>query len=336
MKRKFIGIDFGSQNTRVYSSSSSSIIFNEPTCVALDTNTNRVFETGYLANKIQGKSPYNYRLVFPVINGMISDVDCAVSFLENAIEEVKNEAGLRGFSVVFSAPSDMSKVNHNALVEIGKKLQAKEIYMESQAKMAAIGSGENIFSPQATLVCNIGSGITDIACVSMGEIVSCTTTSIAGDALDDAIRRYLVKEKHLLIGKKSAQMVKMRVGNVSFVNDGMLVEVKGKDTMTSLPSSCIVSSSELKKVLVQMVSMISLKISDVIQDLDPELASDLTQNGLIITGGGASLTGLKEFMQAELSIPVRVIHNPADKVIEGIALFIKNIEEQERINTKRG
>lgn len=327
MKRKFIGIDFGSQNTRVYSSISSSIIFNESTCVALDTNTNRVFETGYLANKIQGKAPYNYKLIYPVINGMISDVDSAVSFLEKAIQEVKSEVGLRGFSIVFSAPSSMTKVNHNALIEIGKRLQAKEIYIESQAKMAAIGSGENIFSPQATLVCNIGYGVTDIACTSMGEIVSCTTSNIAGEALDDAIRRYLVKEKHLLIGKKSAQMVKMRIGNVSFVNNGMLVEVKGKDTMTSLPSSCIVSSSELKKVFVQMISMITLKISDVIQDLDPELASDLTTNGLIITGGTASLSGLKEYMQAELSIPVRVIHNPSDKVIDGIASYIKKIEE---------
>ena len=330
MKRKIIGIDMGSDTTRVYSSTSSQIIFNEPTCVAIDTNTKKVFETGFLASKIQGKAPYNYQIIHPVMEGMVSDVDAAVSLLDSVVSSFRSEQSFRGFGIVFSAPSKMSKVNQNALVEIGKALQAKEIYLESQAKLAALGAGENIYSPTATLVCNIGSGITDIACISMGEIVSSTSSHIAGDILDEAIRRYLIQEKHLAIGKKSAQSVKMRIGNISSISDGSLVEVKGKDTMTSLPSSCIISSSELRRCLVQNISFLCMKISDVIADLDSELASDLVQNGLILTGGSASLMGLKEYMQSMLSIPVRVASNPANAVIDGISLYINKLNEDNK------
>lgn len=330
MKRKLIGIDFGSDNTRIYSSATDSIVFNEPTCVAVDSATKKIFETGFLASKIMGKAPYNYQIIHPVIQGSIADVEASIHFLSDAISDIRSEAGFLGYGIVFSAPSKMTRVNQDALVEIGKGLQAKEIYLEPQAKLAALGAGENIYSPSATLVCNIGSGIADIACISMGEIVSSTTSQISGDVFDESIRRYMIEEKHLSIGRRSAQTVKLRVGNLLSVNDGSLVEVKGKDTITSLPSSAIVSASEIKRCLLPLASFLSMKIKDVIHDLDPELASDLYQSGLLLTGGGAMLQGLKEYLQNALSIPVRICDNPQSAVVNGIRMFIKKVDEAKK------
>lgn len=328
MKRKLIGIDLGSDSTRIYSSITSSVIFNEPSVVAINSNNQRIIETGFLASRIQGKTPYNYQIVRPVVEGIVNDDDAAYGFLSNAFREY--DQGIRGCGLVLSGPSKMSKVNKNALIEIGKRLQAKEIYLESQAKLAALGAGQNIYSPCATLVCNIGAGISDIACISMGEIVSSTTSHIAGDMFDEAIRRYMIQEKHLEIGKKNAQSIKMRIGSVSPVSDGSLVEVKGKDTINSLPTSAIVSSSELKKCLIPLASFLSLKISDVIHDLEPELSSDLVQSGLVLTGGSASLMGLKEYLQNSLAIPVHVSDNPQNAVINGIGMYISRIDEAKR------
>lgn len=327
MKRKLIGIDFGSGSTRVYSPSLDSVVYNEPTCVAIDSITKHVFETGFLASKIMGKSPYNYQILHPMVQGAVADIETSTAYLSKAIADARNEHGFSGCGIVFSAPSQMTRVNQNALVEIGKRLQAKEIYLESQAKLAALGAGENIYSPCATLVCNIGSGIADIACISMGEVVSSTTCQIAGDAFDEAIRRYMIEEKHLSVGKRTAQSIKLRIGNVYTTNDGSLTEVKGKDTITSLPTSAIVSASEMKHCLTPLASFLALKIKDVIFDLEPELASDLIQSGLLLTGGSAVLMGLREYLQNVLSIPVRISDNPQNAVINGIKMYIKKIDE---------
>lgn len=327
MKNEILGIDFGSQNTVIYSSFTGDIIFNEPTCLVVDTFSREVKDIGFLASKIQGKTPYNFTMVYPVIEGAVSDIDFGYLFLSKAVEKQKLDKNFRGFSLVMSAPSKCTKVNRDAIIEIGKRMQAREIFLESQAKLAAIGSGVNVYSPNATLICNIGRGITDIACLSMGEIVSSTSTYIAGESFDDALRRYLVQEKHLAVGKKTAEYIKMRIGNLSLTSDAQLIEVKGRDTMTSLPSSTILSSSEIKECLLPLAKLLAFKITDVIATIDPELASDLTKNGLVLTGGGALLNGLKDYLQSLLGFPVRVSDDPANAVIHGMITYIEKIKK---------
>ncbi|MFA6829478.1 MAG: rod shape-determining protein [Bacilli bacterium] len=328
MKRELIGIDFGSQNTRIYSDSSKQIIFNEPSCMAIDTYTHKIIETGFLASKIQGKAPYNYQIVYPIENGMISDIELASEYLSRVISKLNIGRGLRGMGVIFGAPSKCTKVNRNSIVEICKSLQAKEIYIESQVKLAALGTGEDVYSPNATLVCDIGAQITDIACLSMGEVVNCDSTFIASVSFDEAIRRYLIQEKHLSVGKKTAEYVKMRIGTLSPLLDSQLVEVKGRDTITSLPSSTIVSGSEIRLILTPLAQFLVLKITDVISSLPPDLASDLVKNGLILTGGGSLLSGIKNYFQTKLNIPVFVTTDPSDCVIRGIGNYCDNINSQ--------
>ncbi|MFA6860978.1 MAG: rod shape-determining protein [Bacilli bacterium] len=325
LRKEIIGVDLGTANTLVYSSNSDSVVFNEPTCVAIDKNSHEVKEIGFLASKIQGKTPYNYEITNPVEHGFIADSDACFMFLDKIFQNLHLEKTFRNASILFSAPSQCSKVNRKALIEIAKNFQAKEIFIESQAKLAALGAGENVYAPTATLVCNIGAGITDIGVLSLGDIVSCESTFISSNTFDEAIRRYMVLKKHLQIGAKSAEYVKMRIGSVAPNGEERLVDVKGRDTITSLPSSMIVSSGELKSALIPLAEYIALKITDVIASIPPELSADLIKNGLVLTGGGSLLTGLKEYFAETLSIPVRIAPNPETAVSKGMSIFVHNL-----------
>lgn len=325
MPREILGIDLGSSNTRIYSSLTGGVVFSEPTCIAFDTNTNAVKEVGFLAKKIEGRAPYNYRVVSPVENGLVSDIDAATKYLETILLDLRLNRQFRSVTLVFSAPSHCSKVNQGALIEIGKRLQAREIYIESQAKLGALGAGENVYSPNATLVTNIGAGVSDIACISMGETVSSASSFFAGNTFDESIRRYLQQEEHLAVGSKSAEALKKKIGNVSESGENILSEIKGRDTLTSLPSSAVISSSSLKEVLLPEARFLALKITDVIASLPPELASDLVRNGMLLTGGGALLTGLKDYFQKTLSLIVRTDKEPDSAVVKGLGVYITNL-----------
>lgn len=327
MENDYLGIDLGSSNTLIYSSKSDSILYNEPTCLALDVRTGDVRQTGLLADKIYGKTPYNYQVIYPVRNGLVDDDDALYLYLEKVLESLKLERRNRPTTLVFTAPSLCSKVNRKALADLGKKLGAKEIYLESQAKMAALGASRNAYVPSGTLLCQIGSGIADIACLSLGEIVAAQSTPIAGSLFDEAIRRYLIQNQHLAIGLKSAEALKIRVGNLSSNAENRLAEIKGRDTTTSLPSSIVVSSGEIRNALLPLADFICLKITDVIAALPPELAADLTKNGLILSGGTSLLTGIREYFQNRLNIPVRLVEKPMESVAEGFSIYGRVLEE---------
>jgi rod shape-determining protein MreB and related proteins len=326
MKKDIIGIDLGSANTVVYSSLVDSIVFSEPTLIALDSNTHEVKDIGYLASKIQGKAPYNYDIVSPIVNGAIADEDAAYLFLSRILSNLHLGKNFRTTTLVFSAPSKLTPVCRNAIIDIGKRLSVKEIFIESQAKLAALGTGDNVNAPTATLVANIGAGVSDIALLSLGEIVAVNSTFIAGASIDEAIRRYMIQNQHLDIGIRNSEYIKMRVADIAPNAENRLAEIKGRDTITSLPSSVIVSSGEIRKTIEPLIDFIGLKITDVIGSVSPDLVSDLMKNGLILTGGGALLRGLKDYLQNLLSIPVRVADKPAEAVTSGIRYYARTLK----------
>ena len=326
MNKEILGIDLGSGSTRIYSYASNRIIFDEPTCIALDSENDEVRAIGYLAQKIQGKAPYNCKVVFPVRNGLVSDANLCAYFLQNALYE-KGYYNTAKCTLIFSSPCTSSKVNTNALAKIGHTLGAGEIYVESSAKLAAIGSGEKAFSPTATLICDIGAGQTDIALITLGEIASRASLNISGQDFNDAIRRYLMINHHFRIGDATAEYIKLRIGSLTG-NENRLVEVRGRDTITSLPSTLVVSSGEIRNLFKPLADIIVMKITDVISEVSPELSGDLVRNGLILTGGSSQLYGLKDYLQTSLSIPVSVAKNPTYAVINGIAAYCPVIEKK--------
>lgn len=327
MKKEYLGIDLGSSNTIVYSSSTDSVLFREPTAIAYDSYSHEVREIGFLAETIQGKTPYSYEVINPVERGNIADDDAAYDFLSQILISLKLEKRFRTVSLIFACPTRCSKVNRKALIEIGKKMNAKEIFLESQAKLAALGAGDNVFAPTATLICQIGAGISDIALLSMGEVVSGTTCYVSGTEFDEAIRRYMIQKQHLSIGMKSAEYLKKRGGNLFSASESRLTEIKGKDTITSLPSSMVVSSSEIRSVLVPLADILAMKITDVIASAPTELVSDLYKNGMILSGGGALLGGIKEYLQNRLSLPVRIAEKPLESVSLGFSRYVERLNK---------
>lgn len=325
MKNDYLGICLGSENTIIYSSLTDSVIYSEPTAIAYDTLSHMVKDIGFLASRIQGKTPYTYQVVNPVVNGLVQDDEACYQFLSGVLSRLKLDKRNRTTSIIFTTPSSSGKVNRKVLSELGKRLFAKEIYLESEAKICALGTGESAYSPTSTLVLDIGAGVSDIALLSMGEVVSCESTTIAGRTFDEAIRRYMIQKQHLNIGIGSAERIKMKIASVAPVSESRLVEVKGRDTITSLPSSVVVSSGELKNTLTPLADYIALKVTDVISTVPPELAADLTKNGLIMTGGGSLLSGLKDYLQEMLGIPVRVVQKPMEAVVEGFRVYIRHL-----------
>lgn len=327
MRKDYICIDLGSDRTRVYSSKDDDIVFDEPTCIALERDKDKIKDIGYLAEQIEGKTLYTYKVIRPIRHGIIIDDDALYIFLKEIFHRLGYDRKNSAMNLVFAVPSLSGKVNRKVLVDIAKRLDAKEIYIESEAKMASYGIGESVFSPTATLVLDIGAGISDVALISLGDIVSCDSTTIAGDTFNEAIRRYMIQKQHLNIGLKSAEYIKLRVGNVYPLNETRLVEVKGRDTITSLPSSVVVSSGEIRNVLVPLIEYIYLKVTDVISTVPPELAADLKKRGLVLTGGSALLVGLKECLQDKLSIQVNVLTRPSLAVVEGFRTYVTRMNQ---------
>jgi rod shape-determining protein MreB and related proteins len=328
MKKEYIGIDLGSENTTIYSSLHSRVIYSEPTAIAIDRYSKEIKETGFLASRISGKTPYNYDVIHPIRNGLVEDDDACYDYLSTVLKALGLDNRRKMPAFVFAVNSDSSKVNRKTLVNIATKLGAKDIYFESQARLAALGAGKNVFAPTATMICHIGSGVTDIACLSLGEIVSCASTYVAGDSFNEAIRRYMMQNQHLVIGIKSAENLKMKIGSLSSIPENRLAEIKGRDTITSLPSSNVVSSGEIRKCLLPLANVISLKICDVISSLPPELAADLTRDGMFLSGGGALIAGAKDYFQHLLSIPVKMVEDPLGIINEGFRAY-ENIINKE-------
>lgn len=330
MKKEYLGIDLGSDNTVIYSSLTDEVIFNEPTCIVFNKANHKVKDIGFLASKIQGKTPYTVEVIHPIINGLIYDDDATAEFLSQVFQRLRFDKRNRIASLIFTAPSLSGKTNRKVLIELGKKLLAKEIYIEPQAKISAFATDlSSLVAPNATLVCDIGAGVTDIALLSMGEVVASDSTNVAGKTFDEAIRRYMIQKQHLNIGIQSAEYIKMRIGSIADISENRLVEVKGRDTITSLPSSVIVSSGEIKNVLIPLANYIVLKITDVISVVPPELAADISRNGLILTGGGSLLGGMAKYLQSQLSIPVRVLDNPMEASKEGFRSYIRYLNDRQ-------
>ena len=325
MRKEFLGVDLGSDKTSIYSFQQNRVIFSEATAIAYEKTSKEVTEVGFLAEKIRGKTPFHYQVIHPVINGLIYDDDAAYDFLNTVLSRVGFSKRKRGVNIMFTAPSNCGKVHKKMLLALAKKLGFKNVYIESQAKLSGIGIGEISFAPVATLIADIGSGITDIALLSMGEVVTADSTAIAGDTFDEAIRRYVIQKQHLKISLKTAEYIKMKIGSIRELSENRLVEIKGRDTVTSLPSSILISSGEIKNVLLSLVNYISLKITDVIAATPSDLVADLTKNGLILSGGGALLPGLKEYFQKSLSIPVKLVDRPQEAIIEGFKNLIPRL-----------
>ncbi len=317
-----IAIDFGTSNTVVYDSRAG-IVFQEPTVLACHKNQkNQVYSIGYEAAKLLGRAPDDMVLYEPVTHSLVNDVNIAILFLNTVFQQNKIRFVHRA-QMIFTAPSDISMVQRNALFEIGKHFKCKKVIIESKSKMAAIGSDVDASSSSGSMIVDLGAGTTDVSVISIGKIVVQKVIPIAGKTIDEDIVRHMFLKHHLRIGMKNAEYIKMRIGTVASEKENRCLQVRGINTETSLPHSVVITTYEISDVLKRSVDHIVDCVRDTLFATPAELAGDIIENGISLTGGLSLLGGIREYMEKELNIPVRITSDPLLSSIEGCRIFAR-------------
>ena len=325
MFSKDIGIDLGTANVLIYVKGKG-IVLNEPSVVAIDKNTNKVLAVGEEARQMVGRTPGNIVAIRPLKDGVIADFDVTEAMLKHFL----NKLDVKGFfskpRILICCPTNITSVEQKAIREAAEKSGGKKVYLEEEPKVAAIGAGMDIFQPSGNMVVDIGGGTTDIAVLSMGDIVTSESIKVAGDVFDNDILQYIKKEYKLLIGERTAEAIKINIGTVYPGSRDESMEIRGRDMVTGLPRTVTIHSSEIEKALHESVSLIVQSAKNVLEKTPPELSADIIDRGVCITGGGALLHGMDQLLIQELKVPVFVADNPIDCVAIGTGLMLDNID----------
>ncbi|RAK20413.1 rod shape-determining protein MreB [Anoxybacillus vitaminiphilus] len=326
-----IGIDLGTANVLIYVKGKG-IVLNEPSVVAIDKNTNRVLAVGEEARRMVGRTPGNIVAIRPLKDGVIADFDITEAMLKHFL----NKLNLKGFlakpRILICCPTNITSVERKAIKEAAEKSGGKKVYLEEEPKVAAIGAGMDIFQPSGNMVVDIGGGTTDIAVLSMGDIVTASSIKMAGDKFDIEILNYIKREYKLLIGERTAEEIKIKVATVFPGARDEEIDIRGRDLVTGLPRTITVRSSEIEKALREPVAVIVQAAKGVLERTPPELSADIIDRGVILTGGGALLHGIDQLLAEELKVPVLIAENPMDCVAIGTGIMLDNIDKVPKRN----
>ncbi|MGH2316939.1 rod shape-determining protein [Planococcus sp. SE5232] len=322
MFSKDIGIDLGTANVLIYVKGKG-IILNEPSVVAMDQKTNEVLAVGKDAHKMMGRTPKHIVAVRPLKDGVIHDFDVTEAMLKHFIHILKLKGFMTKPRILICCPTNVTSIEQNAIREVAEKAGGKKVYVEVEPKVAAIGAGLDIYQPNASMVIDIGGGTTDVAVLSMGDIVTSETIKIAGDRFDQQIMKYVKQHHKLLIGEKTAEKIKQEIGTAVKHAEEKVMEIRGRDILTGYPKTLIITSKEVESALKESVESIVEATRLVLEKTPPELASDIIESGAILTGGGALLEGLDQLLAEKLGIPVSIAENPMECVALGTGLMLE-------------
>ena len=324
MFSKDIGIDLGTANVLVYVKGEG-IVLNEPSVVAIDFDTKKTLAIGSKAHDMLGRTPGDVKAIRPLKDGVIADFDATEVMLNHFIKEVNGKSFFNRPRILICCPSNITQVEKNAIKEAAERTGAKKVFIEEEPKVAAVGAGIDISVPSGSMVIDIGGGTTDIAILSLGGIVTSASLKIAGDTFDNDIKKYIKDKYKLLIGDRTAEEIKLKVGCVYPKSRKEKIEVKGRNLVTGLPHTIILTSEEVEEALKKSASMIVNKVKNVLEQTPPELASDIINKGIILTGGGALTVGLDKLLESELKVPVKIAESPLTCVAEGTGILLDNI-----------
>ena len=328
-----IGIDLGTANVLIYLKGRG-VVIDEPSVVAIDTTTRKVLKVGEEARQMVGRTPGNIVAMRPLKDGVIADFDITEAMLKHFLNKAGVKSKLGKPRILICAPTGITSVEQKAIREAAQKSGGGEVYMEHEPKAAAIGAGLDIFQPSGNMVIDIGGGTTDIAVLSMGDVVTATSIKVAGDKFDHDIMAYIKRKYNLLIGERTAEELKKTIGTVfkGARNDSM--DIRGRDMVTGLPISITVQSEEIREALEESVSSIVAASKSVLEKTPPELSADIIDKGVIITGGGAFLHGLDTLLTEELRVPVLAAEDPMSCVVKGTGIMLENLDRVAK--TKKG
>ncbi|MCI1985397.1 MAG: rod shape-determining protein [Lactobacillus sp.] len=321
---KDIGIDLGTANVLI-NVKGKGIVLNEPSVVAIDTKNGKVLAVGTEAYKMVGRTPGNIKSIRPLKDGVIADFDITEAMLEYFINKLNVKGFMSKPNILICAPTNVTSIEQKAIIQAAEKSGGRRVYLEFEPKVAAVGAGLDIFQPQGNMVIDMGGGTSDVAVLSMGEIVTSRSLRLAGDKMDAAIAAYVKNKHQLLIGEHTAEQIKIQIGAVYEADPEETIEVRGRDIATGLPREVVVTSAEVSDALHETMMQIVAAAKDVLEQTPPELSADIIDRGVMLTGGGALLKGVSKLFAAELKVPVLLADDPLDAVALGTGVLLDNI-----------
>jgi len=324
MFAKDIGIDLGTANVLIYVKGQG-IVLNEPSVVAIDADTKKPLAVGSEAREMLGRTPGSVIAIRPMKDGVIADFEITEVMLNHFIRKINGKSFLSRPRILICCPSNITQVEKNAIKEAAERTGAKKVFIEEEPKVAAIGAGMDISKPSGNMVIDIGGGTTDIAILSLGGIVTSTSIKTAGNVFDADIIKYIKDKYKLLIGDRTAEEIKLTIGTVYNGNKKEKMEVRGRDLVTGLPHTITVCSEEVEEALRESVYNIVHTAKNVLEKTPPELAADIIDKGIVITGGGALINGFDQLLAHELKVPVFVAESPLTCVAEGTGILLDNL-----------
>ncbi|AWB46264.1 rod shape-determining protein [Paenibacillus sp. CAA11] len=323
---KDIGIDLGTANVLIHVKGRG-VVLDEPSVVTIESDTKRVLAVGEDARRMVGRTPGNIVAIRPLKDGVIADFDITETMLKYFINRVGGKNWYSRPRILICAPTNITSVEQKAIREAAERSGAKDVFLEEEPKAAAIGAGMNIYEPSGNMVVDIGGGTTDVAVLSMGDIVTASSLKMAGDKFDAAIIRYIKSKYKLLIGERTAEDIKIGIGTVHPDGRKAEMDIRGRDMVSGLPLTVTISSTEVQEALWDSVSSIVASAKSVLERTPPELSADIIDRGVILTGGGALLNGLDELLAEELRVPVLVAEDPMHCVVKGTGIMLDNLDK---------
>jgi rod shape-determining protein MreB and related proteins len=325
-----LAIDLGTANTLVYAKGKG-IVVNEPSIVAINKTNGEVEAVGKEAKEMLGRTPGNIVAIRPMKDGVIADFKVTERMLKYFIEKAHARKVLVHPRIVIGVPSEITQVEKRAVIDSAYRAKASEVHLVEQAMVAAIGAGLPVTEPSGNMVVDIGGGTTDVAVISLSGIVYSRSVRVAGNEMDNAIMQYLKRKYNLLIGERTAEAIKMQIGSAFPLDKPLTMEIKGRNLIEGVPKTLTVDDSEIREALGECVATIMNAIRVALERTPPELSADISDRGIVLTGGGALLKNLDRRIREETGLPVSIADDPLASVVLGTGKMLTDFKLLRRV-----
>ncbi|MFN3412586.1 MAG: rod shape-determining protein [Thermoanaerobaculum sp.] len=325
-----LAVDLGTATTLVYTRARGIVVF-EPSIVAVNRITNKVEAVGQAAKEMLGKTPGNIVAIRPMKDGVIADFEVTEKMLEYFIRKAHGRSFFVRPRIIISVPSEITPVEKRAVKDSALRAGASEVYLVEQAMAAAIGAGLPITEPSGNMIVDIGGGTTDVAVISLAGIVYSKSVRVAGNEMDEAIISYIKRKYNLLIGERTAEAIKIELGNAYPDGQQRTMEVKGRDLVEGIPKTLTITDEEIREALAETVNVIVDTVRTALERTPPELSADIIDKGIVLAGGGSLLRGLDQRLREETGIPVSHCDEPVSAVVRGTGMMLTDMSLLKKI-----
>jgi len=326
-----LAIDLGTANTLVFAKGKG-IVVNEPSIVALNKNSGEIEAVGKEAKEMVGRTPGNIIAIKPMKDGVIADFKVTEKMLNYFIQKAHNRKVLVHPRIVIGVPSEITQVEKRAVMDSAYRAKASEVHLVEQAMVAAIGAGLPITEPSGNMVVDIGGGTTDIAVISLSGIVYSRSVRVAGNEMDDAVMQYMKRKHNLLVGERTAESIKMEIGSAYPLDRPLTMEIKGRNLIEGVPKTVLIDDSEVREALSECIATIVNAIRVALERTPPELSADISDRGIVLTGGGALIKNLDKRIREETGLPVSIADDPLASVVLGTGKMLSDFKLLRRIS----